>query len=260
VVLQPLDYVYRAINCKKALPPLRLRRYVGPLRSFESSGVEFLNYLRDLAALRPDESILDIGCGCGLMALQLESYLNGEGRYVGVDIHEPSIRWCVQNISARHQNFQFARVNAANSVFNPTGELATEFKFPFHDNMFDVILVKSVFTHMRIAEIDNYLREIARLLGDGGRCLATFFLLNEKQNELKQHGLNQLHFEFGDETSRYVYRNSPESAIAHREDLVMRLLQKHNLTLVLPVIYGTWSGLREGASFQDMLLIQKTRA
>jgi len=191
------------------------------------------------------------------MALQLESYLNADGRYAGVDIHAPSIRWCTKNISARHPNFQFARVNASNSVFNPTGEPATEFRFPFPDKTFDVILAKSVFTHMRIAEIDNYLGEIARLLTDGGRCLATFFLLNEKQNELKQQGLNQLRFEFGGDASRYVYQNSPESAIAHREELVIPLLRKHNLALVRPVIYGTWSGLREGLSFQDMLLIQK---
>jgi SAM-dependent methyltransferase len=259
VILQPLDYGYRAINCKQTLPPLRLRRYVGPLGSFESSGAEFLKYLRELAALRRDESVLDIGCGCGLMALQLENYLNADGRYVGVDIHAPSIRWCATNISARRQSFQFVRVNASNSVFNPTGAPATEFRFPFPDKMFDVILAKSVFTHMRIAEVDNYLGEIARLLTDGGRCLATFFLLNEKQNELKQQGLNQLRFEFGDDASRYVYRNSPESAIAHREDLVLPLLRKHNLALVRPVIYGSWSGLREGLSFQDMLLIQKTR-
>jgi ubiquinone/menaquinone biosynthesis C-methylase UbiE len=260
VILQPLDYGYRAINCKQFLPPLRLRRYVGPLGSFESSGAEFLRYLRELAGLRRDESVLDIGCGCGLMALQLENYLNAEGRYTGVDIHAPSIRWCVKHISARHPNFQFARVNASNSVFNPNGEPATEFRFPFPDKMFDVILVKSVFTHMRLEEIDNYLSEIARLLKDGGRCLATFFLLNEKQGELKQQGLNQLHFEFGDDISRYVYKHSPESAIAHREDLVVQSMREHNLVLVHPVLYGTWSGSRDGASFQDMLLIEKARA
>ena len=64
-------------------------------------------------------------------------------------------------------------------------------------------------------------------------------------------------FEFGDDSSKYVYKNSPESAIAHRESVILELVLKHKLTLVRPVIYGTWSGLREGLSFQDMLLMQR---
>lgn len=257
VALEPIDYLLRAVKGKPELPPLRLRRYVGPLRSFESSGAEFLGYLREIVGLRPDESILDIGCGCGLMALPLSDFLNREGRYVGVDIHGPSIKWCVKNISSRHDNFEFARVDVRNVIFNPQGKPAAEFRFPYEDNTFDVVLVKSVFTHMRAQEVDRYLSEIARLMTDRGRCLATFFLLNQEQAELKQQGLNQISFDFGDDVSRYAYQHSPESAIAHRESFVMELLSKHRLTLRRPVMYGTWSGLSNGLSFQDMLLIAR---
>lgn len=257
VALEPFDYLLRAVKGKRELPPLTLRRYVGPLRSFESSGAEFRGYLREIAGFRPEEAILDIGCGCGLMALQLNNFLNRDGRYVGVDIHGPSIKWCVKNISSRHDNFAFARVDVRNSVFNPRGEPADKFHFPYAEGTFDVILVKSVFTHMRAPEIDKYLSEIARLLKTGGRCLATFFLLNQEQAELKERGLNQIAFDFGHEVSRYAYQNSPESAIAHRESFVMELLAKHKLMLMRPVIYGTWSGLSTGLSFQDMLLIQR---
>ena len=191
------------------------------------------------------------------MALRLKNFLNHDGRYVGVDIHAPSIKWCVKNIHSRHDNFRFARVDVGNAVFNPQGEPVTEFRFPYNDGTFDVILVKSVFTHMRAAEVDHYLGEIARLLNHRGRCLATFFLLNEKQSELQQRGANQIDFEFGDDASRYAYKHSPESAVAHRESSVMELLAKHGLMLMRPVLYGTWSGLREGLSFQDMLLIQR---
>lgn len=257
VALEPVDYLVRAVKGQRELPPLRLRRYVGPLASFESSGAEFLGYLREIVGFRPDESILDIGCGCGLMALQLADFLDRGGRYVGVDIHGPSIKWCVKNISSRNNNFEFARVDVRNAVFNPSGVPANTFRFPYAEGTFDVILVKSVFTHMRAAEIDNYLGEIARLLKNEGRCLATFFLLNKDQANLKHQGLNQISFDFGDEISRYAYQNSPESAIAHRESFVMQLLAKHRLVLMRPVIYGTWSGLSTGLSFQDMLLVQR---
>jgi ubiquinone/menaquinone biosynthesis C-methylase UbiE len=39
--------------------------------------------------------------------------------------------------------------------------------------------MKSLFTHIRPAEVENYLREMARVLKPGGRCLAAFFMLNE---------------------------------------------------------------------------------
>jgi predicted O-methyltransferase YrrM len=83
VALEPLDYVSRVINGKRDLPPLRLRRHVGPLRTFEASAAEFQTYLRLLVGLDRKESILDIGCGCGLMALALKDYLDHDGRYVG---------------------------------------------------------------------------------------------------------------------------------------------------------------------------------
>lgn len=251
LALGPLDYVVRVINGKRDLPPLHLRRHVGPLRSFEASGAEFQTYLRLLVQLRPDESILDIGCGCGLMALTLRDFMNDNGRYVGVDIHKPSINWCCRNIQPEHHNFEFVHLAASQRRTAP-------FRLPFPDHAFDVILVKSVFTHLRSEEAEVYLSEIARLLSERGRCLATFFLLNEQQDELKKRGLNQIAFEYGDETSGYSYKNSPESAVAFRERFVMGSLEKYELSLRQPVIDGTWSGLSEGLSFQDMLLIKRS--
>src|SRR5829696_7239370 len=91
--LEPLDLVSRVVTGKTDLPPLRLRKHVGPLRTFESSGAEFAVYLKLLCGLRSDERLLDIGCGCGLMAISLADYLDARGRYVGVDIDRPSIDW-----------------------------------------------------------------------------------------------------------------------------------------------------------------------
>jgi 2-polyprenyl-3-methyl-5-hydroxy-6-metoxy-1,4-benzoquinol methylase len=81
LTLAPLDYVSRLVNGKADFPPLHLRRHVGPLRTFEASGSEFMSYLRLLVDLQPNESILDIGCGCGLMALYLRDYLDSRGTY-----------------------------------------------------------------------------------------------------------------------------------------------------------------------------------
>src|SRR5262245_7889006 len=160
IALGPVDYLARVARGKTELPPLHLRRYVGPLGSFESSGAEFMGYLRSLAGLRPDERVLDIGCGCGQMALHLKNYLDENGSYVGVDIHRPSINWCRQNIERRHKNFQFAHIDVRNLAYNPNAaQHAEAYVFPFEEHSFDLILLKSVFTHMRPPEVSNYLSE-----------------------------------------------------------------------------------------------------
>ncbi|HEX6728931.1 MAG TPA: class I SAM-dependent methyltransferase [Pyrinomonadaceae bacterium] len=258
LVLLPVDYVNRAINGKADFPPVHLRRYVGPLRSFEASGAEFTAYLRLLAELQPKDSILDVGCGCGLMAIFLKDYLDEEGRYTGVDIHRPSISWCARNIGERHPNFRFEHIDVKNQAFNPKGtHSAEDYSFPFEAHAFEVILLKSVFTHMRPAEVENYLQEVSRLLKRGGRCLVSFFLLNDEQARLATKERQRLQFNFGDGVWRYVYEQRAESAVAYEESYILDLLRKCGLVLQGKIYYGTWTGRSDGLSFQDILLLKK---
>lgn len=256
--LAPFDYALRLVNGKADFPPLHLRRHVGPLRTFEASGAEFMSYLRLLIRMQPSERMLDIGCGCGLMALHLKDYLDKHGSYVGVDLHRPSIKWCRSHLGSEHQNFQFKHIDVKSLAYNPQGERKGEsFVFPYDSHSFDVVLLKSVFTHMRPAEVENYLREVARLLKDNGRCLATFFLLNHEQKALVAKNRNALKFNFGTEEWRYVYEHSPESASAYDESYILSLLGRHGLRLRAPIYYGHWSGREAGLSFQDMLIIER---
>lgn len=257
-LIEPLDYIVRLINGKDDFPPIYLRRHVGPLRSFETSGTEFMIYLRLIAKLKPGERILDIGCGCGLVALYLKKYIGPECLYMGVDVHQPSISWCQRNITPKDPHFVFDHLDVHNEMYNPRGrQRAENFNFPLTNNGFDIVLLKSVFTHMRPNEVENYLKEISRLLSDNGRCLATFFLLNQTQEKLRQEGLNKLDFRYGDDKWRYIRKTSPESAIAYNEDFFQEMLDRCGLIIAEPIIYGTWSGSGLGVSFQDMLLLRK---
>jgi ubiquinone/menaquinone biosynthesis C-methylase UbiE len=174
------------------------------------------------------------------MALYLKDYLDDNGTYTGVDIHGPSISWCTNHITTKRPNFRFTQI--------------TDAKLPFAAQSFDVILLKSVFTHLRPAAVETYVSEIARLLKPNARCLASFFLLNDEQRALANQ--NALQFTYGDDRWRYVYEHSPESASAYDETYILELLRKHNLELRAPIHYGTWTGRKNGLSFQDLLQIQ----
>ena len=260
LTLTPFDDLSRRLNGKAEFPPLHLRRHVGPLRTFEASGAEFMCYLRLLVGMKPGERILDIGCGCGLIPLYLKEYLDEQGSYIGIDLHHPSIKWCRRRITSKAPNFRFDYLDVKSLAYNPNGKLTAEsLNFPYDSYSFDIVLLKSVFTHMRPTEVENYLREIARLLNETGRCLATFFLLNEEQKRLAAEGLNTLKFNFGEERWRYVYEHSPESACAYDENYILGLLRKHGLRLREPIYYGRWSGRASGLSFQDILIIERAR-
>ena len=57
-------------------PPRRLLHGIG---SSPEVGETFLRHFRELADLRPDERVLDVGCGVGRMAVPLAGYLRPAG-------------------------------------------------------------------------------------------------------------------------------------------------------------------------------------
>jgi SAM-dependent methyltransferase len=250
------DFVNRAIHGELDLPPWWLRD-VGDA-DFRAAGQEFLQLFIELAKLQPDERVLDIGCGCGRMALPLTGYLSQKGSYYGLDIVEEAIHWCQQHITPRFPHFQFLHSDLYNERYNPTGRyLAKEYGFPFEDHSFDFIFLTSIFTHLLPDDTRNYLGEVARLLDPAdGRAFITFFLLNQTQQSLADQGLNAIDFKFG--IGPYRMRDSaiPESAIAYQEAYVDDLLSQNGLEMAGPIRYGTWSGRTGGLSYQDILLVR----
>jgi len=253
--LDPLDYASRVINNRRGLPPFHLRREVGDPSIFESSGAEFLAYSKLLCDLRPHERVLDIGCGCGLMALFLEDYLDAAGSYVGIDVQPDAIRWCQSNIASRSPNFTFLHVDGRNQRYNPSGN-SEQVRLPCNDGAFDLIILKSVFTHLLERDVNAYLREINRLLTDGGRCLASWFLLPSISWQ-PMDGRSVLTFKYGNGVSRFESERSPETAVAYAEPYIRRLLGEHGLRLRAPVFRGSWSGETGGLSTQDLTVIEK---
>jgi SAM-dependent methyltransferase len=232
------------------VPPRRLD-FVGH-SDFVATGDEFLAHFRDLAALRRDERVLDVGCGIGRMARPLAGYLSAEGSYDGFDVNREGIAWC-RDRYAGHPNFRFTAVDLHNRRYNPQGaQPAAEFAFPYEDAAFDLVICTSVLTHLLEGEADHYLAEIARVLAPGGRVLATWFLLDAASRAAIAAGEAGLPFLDPEQALAVVSDEMPEEAVAYDAVWVADAHRRHGLE-VAAVHTGTWRGA-DGTSFQDLVI------
>lgn len=241
---------------RNLMPPEK-EIFPGDASNFERAGQEFLGYFKELAGLQPDHRVLDVGCGIGRMAIPLTGYLNSEGGYEGFDVVRRGVRWCADNITPWYPNFHFQVADIHNERYNPKGKYeARDYAFPYEDESFDLVFLASVFTHMMPDEVDNYLSEISRVLKPGGRCLISYFLLNEESLGLIESGKSPLDFKPSTGTYRVVDPENPEHAVGYDEEHVLGLYAKHGLRPETPQ-YGSWCGRNQHLSYQDIIVAAK---
>jgi len=242
------------------VPPLQLMHDGPPsYKEFKQNGDEFLRLYVSLCGLQPDERMLDIGSGIGRKTLPLVTYLSERGTYDGLEIVKSGVDWCTKKYTSKHANFKFQLIDIYNDLYNPEGKYnAAEYRFPFADEQFDFAVLNSVFTHMLPQEVENYLSEIARVLRKGGRCLISFFVLNQESLRLIKESKStiDLRYEFG--PARCVSNEKPELAIGYDEDYVIRVYEKSGLKIRSPIAYGSWCGRENFYSYQDQVVAFRT--
>ena len=227
---------------------------------FLQIGREFRDHLIGLAGLLPDSRVLDVGCGIGRMAIPLTEYLT-TGEYAGIDIVEKGILWCTTRITPKFPNFRFVHSDIHNKMYNRRGKtLARDYRFPYADGHFDVVFLTSVFTHMLPADLENYMREIARVLKKGGRCLMTFLLRNVESVKLIESGACTGAMAITHHVEAAAWTSDPEkpeAATAYEEPYVLELCERTGLRIDQPIRYGSWCGRGEFLSFQDIVVVTK---
>ena len=217
--------------------------------NFRKGGREYVAFMWDLCGLQPDEDVLEVGSGAGRLAIPLTEYLTS-GTYEGFDVHRARVEWCQREITSRYPNFRFQIVDVFNKTYNLPGRTPPgEFTFPYEDESFDFVFVVSVFTHMLPEGVARYIAEIARVLRRGGRCLASFLLLNdevirriESQPERSDPSSNSVDAALGHDFGNYRVSNpaTPEAVIALDEQFVLDLYRDNGLE-VTDVRHGSWS-------------------
>ena len=235
------------------LPPQKFVDRVGG--DYHVVGRRAFRYLSEYVNLQPEMSVLDIGCGCGRLAVPLSSFLASE--YRGLDVAPDMIDWCRKNISPRNPHFQFDAADIYNALYNPSGSLTAEtFRLPYESESFDVIVLISVFTHLLPGTVSNYLREASRTLRSNGRILATFFLVNNRE---EAHEPTPIGLRFQHECEGYwlADRSLPETAVAYSESLVQTLSSDAGLQ-IRGTHYGRWRRPENGAiNVQDAMVFSR---
>jgi SAM-dependent methyltransferase len=253
----PADALDSLLGRRKPLTPPKGKVFFGG-GDFNRVGEEYFWYFVELGGLKPDERVLDVGCGIGRMAVPLTHYLDGRGSYEGFDVFPKGVAWCQEHITPKYPNFRFRVANIHNKEYNPSGRFAaSEYEFPYEDGSFDFVFLTSVFTHLLPDEVENYLSEIRRVLVPGGRCLASFFLLNEESLGSIRSGTSTIDFrhDFGGYHTKD--RDTPEAAIAYPEGYIVGLYAERGLSIIEPIHYGAWPGRKGFLSYQDVVVTLK---
>ncbi len=219
----------------------------------------FFAYFKNYCNLQPNHSVLDIGSGIGRMAIPFIGYLDNNGRYEGIDIVKTGINWCNKHISKSNPQFRFNHSDIYNDLYNTKGKIkGEEYNFTYKNDEFDLAFLTSVFTHMLQAEVEQYIKEISRVLKPGGKCLATFFILNDISIDLMYKSEDTFKFAHNHGDYSFMSEDTKTANVAYNQQWIEKVMKENNLKIDT-IRYGFWSGRDkvEYPDFQDIVIASK---
>lgn len=115
----------------------------------------------DLARLRPGESVLDVGCGTGTLALAAKARVGPSGTVCGIDAAAEMVTRATRKAERAGLDVAFRH--------------AVIETLPYPDGQFDVVLSTLMMHHLPRDVRSAAAREIRRVLKPGGRVLVMDF-------------------------------------------------------------------------------------
>jgi SAM-dependent methyltransferase len=203
------------------LPPLRyiVRTGVGnnvlfPHYYYLTAGADLWTFILGNGYATLDSTIVDIGSGIGKAAVTLRDfdYLGNRftGQYHGFDVDEEMVEWCAHAFPS--DRFHFEHVDTRSAVYNPDGGTVQP-PLAIADGAADLVIAQSLLSHLLEDDVAHYLREAHRILRPGGRMIATFFCLEDLEEQGNLGGRWTFQHRIG--AARVENLRFPESAVAY---------------------------------------------
>lgn len=214
--------------------------------------------------LREGLSVLDVGCGCGRIAVALRPHLGRTGRYLGVDIVPGLIRFARWQITRRFWRFRFVLRDQVNPSYKPfiaerrpkrRGVRLIREICP--DRSIDLAIAVSLFTHLEFEPARAMLGEIALALKPEGRAFLTFFVVDDEVRASQVRGEAQFAFRSTGPDGRTLVENTerPTDVAGYGRETLEALFAETGLEIER-MIRGSWSGLSFAEALEDALVIR----
>jgi len=246
----------------EALPPVAFMNTIGSHNRdhYVAVAASLFDELVKRGQLSEESAVVDIGCGCGRLAVPLCRFLT-RGRYWGIDVWPDGIAWCDANIAATNARASFHCLTAAdNYYFNAERSFQdNRFLLPFlEDGSIDLCFSISVFTHLVQADARQYLLEIARTLREDGIFYVTTFIIDEFfWNFRQQTGAHQGVKEV--DSGVYQAYAQQDIFVGYAMSAWQRLVRECGLRII-SFETGSWAAKPGARVFQDTFILMRDRS
>jgi ubiquinone/menaquinone biosynthesis C-methylase UbiE len=121
----------------------------------------FRERILNLAHLKPGDSVLDVGCGTGTLAIVARQHVGPSGDVMGIDASPEMLARAQRKATKAGANVFFKRAVAQ--------------ALPFLDAQFDAVFATVMFHHLPRESREECVGEMRRVMKPGGRVLVVDF-------------------------------------------------------------------------------------
>lgn len=243
------------------IPDSDIRNWVGPFQDkqyYHELGLAQAQKIKSWLNISKASSVLDIGCGCGRIALHFTNEIAEPGSYCGFDCSKNLLDFCCESLAPGNPAFSFQVLDTKNGSYNPDGKYdPASLALPFQDGRFNAALAWSVFTHMDFDSVKNYISEVHRVLSENGTFCFSMNLHDSGTLQRIASGQSTIKLTQPLGLNSYVLNpQRPEDCFTHDRHIMESAVEETGFE-ILESLEGWWSFGTPNGEYHDCIVCRK---